>query len=82
MQNVQVGLKHYYDPKAFIKSSNGMQDVYKNIEIYNLEKKSKVLLVFNDVIVDVINKKQINLMATKLLIGDRILIISLVFITQ
>ena len=81
-RRAKVGLKHHDDPKAFIKSSNDMQDVYKNIEIYNLEKKSKVLLVFNDVIVDIINKKQINLMVTKLLIGDRILIISLVFITQ
>ena len=31
-----VGLKHFNDPKAFIKYSNDMQDVYKNINEYNL----------------------------------------------
>ena len=31
-----------------------MQDVYKNIEEYNLGKKSKVLIVFDDVIADMI----------------------------
>ena len=31
------GLKHFNDPKAFIKYSNDMQDVYKNID-YNLDK--------------------------------------------
>ena len=32
----KVGLKHYNDPKAFIKYSNEKQDVYKNIDEYNL----------------------------------------------
>ena len=31
----KVVLKHYDDPKAFIESSNDMQDVYKDIEEYN-----------------------------------------------
>ena len=31
-----IGLKHFNDPKAFIKYSNAMQDVYKNIEEYNI----------------------------------------------
>ena len=42
----KVGLKHYDDPKAFIEYSNGMHDVYKNIEEYNLGKKRKILIVF------------------------------------
>ena len=29
-------LKHFNDPKAFIECSNDMQDVYKNIEEYNI----------------------------------------------
>ena len=33
------GLKHYDDPKVFIEYSNDMQDVYKNIEEYNLGQK-------------------------------------------
>ena len=36
----KVGLDHFDDPKAFIEYSNNMQDVYKNIEEYNLQKKS------------------------------------------
>ena len=32
-----------------------MQDVYKNIEEYNLGKKRKLLLVFEDMIADMIN---------------------------
>ena len=32
-----IGLKHFNDPKAFIEYSNDMQDVYKNIEEYNIE---------------------------------------------
>ena len=53
----KVGLKHYDDPKAFIEYSN-MQNVYKNIEEYNLGKKGKVLIVFDDMIVDVISNKK------------------------
>ena len=35
-----------------------MQDVYKNIEECNLEKKCKVLIVFDDMIADMINDKK------------------------
>ena len=31
----KVGLDHFDDPKAFMKYSNDMRDVYKNIEDYN-----------------------------------------------
>ena len=47
-----------YDPKAFIESSNDMQDVYKNIEEYNLGKKHKISIVFDDMIADMINNKK------------------------
>ena len=43
------------DPKAFIEYSSDMQDVYKNIEEYNPGKKRKILIVFDDVIADMIN---------------------------
>ena len=35
----KVGLNHYGDPKAFIEYLNDMQDAYKNVEEWNLEKK-------------------------------------------
>ena len=37
----KVGLKHFNDPKAFIECSNDIQDVYKNIDEYNTDKKLK-----------------------------------------
>ena len=48
----KVGLDHFDDPKAFMEYSNDMHDVYKNIEDYNLVKKHKVLIVFDDMITD------------------------------
>ena len=41
-----TGLKHFNDPRAFIEYSNNMQDDYKNIEEYNIDKKRKILIVF------------------------------------
>ena len=54
----KVGLDHFNDPKAFIEYLNYMQDVYKNIEDYNLNKKCKILIVFDDMIADMINNKK------------------------
>ena len=52
----------YYDNrKAFIEYSNDMRDVNKNIAQYNLGKKSKVLIVYDDMIADMINNKKLNL---------------------
>ena len=57
----KVGLKHYDDSiLKLIEYSNDMQDVYKNIEEYNLGKKRKVLTVFDDMITDMINSKKLN----------------------
>ena len=78
----RVGLDHFNDPKAFIEYSNDMQDVYKNIEEYNLGKKRKVLIVFDNMIADMINNKKLNSVVTELFIRGRKLNISIVFITQ
>ena len=59
-----------------------MQDVYKNIEEYNIGKKLKILIVFDDMIADMINNKKLNSIVTELFIRGRKLNISLVFITQ
>ena len=55
-----AGLKHFNDPKAFIEYSNDMQDVYKNIEEYNLGKKSKILIVLDNMIANMINNEKLN----------------------
>ena len=56
----KVGLNHFNDPKAFMEYSNDMQDVYKNIEDYNPIKKLKILIVFDDMIADMINGNKLN----------------------
>ena len=55
-----TGLKDFDDPKAFIEYSNDMEDIYKNIEEYNLAKNRKILIVFDDIIADMINNKKFN----------------------
>ena len=59
-----------------------MQNVYKSIGEYNTDKERKILIVFDDMIVDMINNKKLNSIITELFIRDRKLNISLVFITQ
>ena len=78
----KVGLDRFNDPKAFMEYSSDMSDVYKNIENYNPHKKIKVLIVFDDVIADIINNKRLNPEVTELFIRGRKLSISIVFITQ
>ena len=43
-----------------------MQDVYNNMEEYNFGKKQKVLIVFDDMIADMINNKKLNPIVTDL----------------
>ena len=70
------------DPKAFMEYSNDVKDVYKNIENYNPGKKRKILIVFDDMIADMINNKKLNPVVTELFIKSKKLNISIVFITQ
>ena len=37
-----------------------MDDIYKNIEEYNLNKKHKILIVFDDMIANMISNKKLN----------------------
>ena len=67
----KVGLDHVDDPKAFMEYSNDMQHVHKNIDDYNPRKKRKVLIVFDDMIADMINNKKLNSIITELFIRGR-----------
>ena len=58
-----------------------MQDVYKNINDYNENKERKILIVFDDIIADIINNKKLNSIIIELFITGRKLNISFVFIT-
>ena len=60
-----------------------MDDSYKNIEGYNLNRKQKTLIVlFDDMIADMLSNKKFNSIVTELFIRGRKLSIYVVFITQ
>ena len=53
-----TGLEHFNDLKAFIEYSNDIDDIHKNIEEYNANKKRKILIVFDDMIADIFSNKK------------------------
>ena len=77
-----VDINYFKDPKAFIEYSNVMSNVYKNISYYNPDKENKILIVFDDMIADMIHNKKLDSVVTESFISGRKLKISLVFITQ
>ena len=77
-----VGIKHFNNPNAFIECSNTMDDVYENINDYNPIRKRKKLIVFDDMIADIMTNKRFKAIIKELFIRCRKLNISLVFITQ
>ena len=62
--------------------SNDMHNVYKNINYYNPDKENEILIVFDDMIADMVHNKKLDSLVTELFIRGRKSNISLVFITQ
>ena len=77
-----AGIKHLNNPNAFIECSNTMDDVYENINDYNPIRKRKKIIVFDDMIADIMTNKRFQAIIKELFIRCRKLNISLVFITQ
>ena len=77
-----AGIKYLNDSKAFIDCSNTINDVYENIDLYNPNIKRKVLIVFDDMIADIMTYKKFQSIIKELFIRFRKTNISLVFITQ
>ena len=77
-----AGTKHLNNPNAFIECSTAMDDVYENINDYNPSRKRKILIVFDDMIADIMANKQFQAIIKELFIRCRKLNVSLVFITQ
>ena len=77
-----AGIKHLDDSNAFTECSNAMDEVYKNIDDYNPTRKRKILIVFDDMIADIMSNKKFQAIIKELFIKCRKLNISLVFITQ
>ena len=59
-----------------------MCNVYRNINHCNPDKQNNILVVFDDMIADMIQNKKLNSIVTELFIRGRKLNVSLVFITQ
>ena len=53
-----TGLKHLNDSKAFIEYLNDVDNIYENIEECNPNKKRKTLIVFDDMIADMLSNKK------------------------
>ena len=77
-----AGIKNINNPNAFIVCSNTMDDVYEDIDNYNPKRNKKVLIVFDDMIADIMTNKKFQAIIKELFIRCRKLNISLVFITQ
>ena len=75
-----AGIKHVNNSKALIECSNKMDDVYENINDYNPSR--KVLIIFDDMIADIMSNKKFQTIIKKLFIRCRRLNVSLVFVTQ
>ena len=77
-----VGTKHLNDPKVFIECSKCTDDVNNNINDYKPTRKRKILIVFDDMIADIMTNKKFQAIIKELFIRCRKLTISLIFITQ
>ena len=77
-----AGIKYCNDPNAFIEYSNTMDNVYENIDHYNSNRKRKILIIFDDMIADIMTNKKFHAKIEELFEKCRKLNISLVFIAQ
>ena len=82
-----VGIKYYNDPNAFIACSNTMDEVYENKDeikmmIYKSNRKRKIVIVFDDMIADIMTNKRFHAKIEELLERCRKLNVSLDFIAQ
>ena len=77
-----TGIKRLNDSNAFIRCSNTTDDVYEDIDDYSPNRKRRILIVFDEMIADIMSNKNIQAVVKELFIRCRKLNISLVFITQ
>ena len=67
-----AGINHLNDPNAFIECSNTMDDIYENIHDYKSSRKREILIVFDDMIADIITNKKFQAIIKELFIRCRI----------
>ena len=78
----QAEIKNLNDPHAFMEYSNDMNDVLEDINNYNKKRNKKVLIIFDDMIADIMRSEKFKVIVQELFIRCRKLNISIVFITQ
>ena len=78
----QAGIKNLNDPHTFIEYSNDMNDVLEDINNYNKKRDKKVIIIFDDMIADIMRSEKFKAIVKELFIRCRKLNISIVFITQ
>ena len=78
----QAGIKNLNDPHAFIEYSSDMNDVLEDISNYNKKRDKKVLIIFDDMIADIMRSEKFKAIVKELFVTCRKLNISIVFITQ
>ena len=71
--NYQLTKEKVQDSKTFIEYSNDMDDIYKNIEEYNPNKRRKIFIVFGDMIADMLSNKKLNPVVTELFLSNWII---------
>ena len=81
-----TGLKYFNDSKTLIEYSKDIHNTYKDIEEYNPNRKSKISIVCDDMMADLLSNKKLNPVVIQIMfelfVRGRKLNISLVFITQ
>ena len=59
------GIANLKDLRAFIKYWNNMQDIYKNIEEHNPNRKCNILIVFDDIVLHMISNRKLSPIVTE-----------------
>ena len=78
----QAGIKNLNDLYTFIEYSNDINDVLEDINNYNKNRDKKVLIIFDDIIADIMRSKKFKAIVKELFIRCRKLNISIDFIAQ
>ena len=65
------GIRHFNNPNAFIECSNTMDDVYENIDDYNVIRKREKIIVFDDMIADIMTNRRFQAIIKELFIRCR-----------
>ena len=61
-----TGLKHFNDSKGFIECCNDTNNIYRNVQEYSPNNKGRILIVFDDMIADILSNKKLNPIITEL----------------